>query len=198
MLIARIRDSRILIPVGRELTFVAPWSGPVSFRVNDETESPQAVTGDLHVTLERITQPALVDKEGKTTISTRVAKTKYLLFEPEGIRWQFTSYRSALEEPEQPTLLNGIAWWPLPDKPNTEGWREMTLKSHTPLLKTRAFAWAANPNGPKPHVLVLSVNSSAVTAGGRSPEQPGLTFTSNASHPHRVDCVISNHLLTHQ
>lgn len=198
MLIARIRDSRIVIPVGRELTFVAPWSGPISFRINDETESPKAVTGDLRVTLERIMHPALLDSDGKTTIATHVGKTKYLLFKPKGIHWQFTSYQSALEEPEYPTLLNGIAWWPLPDKPNTEGWREMTLKSHTPLLKTEAFAWAANPNGPKPHVAVLSANSSAVTAGGPSPEQPGLTFTSNASHPHRVDCVISNHRLANQ
>jgi serine/threonine protein kinase len=198
MLIARVRDSRIVLPVGPSLTFVAPWTGDLSFRVNHETESPQAFTGDLGVTLERVMHPALVDSDGKTTITTHVGKTKYLLFEPEGIRWQFTSYQSALEEPEYPTLLNGIAWWPLPDKPNTEGWREMTLKSHTPLLKTRAFSWAANPNGPKPHVAVLSANSSAVTVGGPLPKQPGLTFTNNASHPHRVDCVISNHRLAHQ
>ena len=192
MLIARIRDSRILIPVGRELTFVAPWSGPMSFRVNHESESPQALAGDLRVTLEKVSRPALVDKDGKTTISTRVNKTKYLLFEPEGIRWQFTSYQSALEEPEYPTLLNGIVWWPLPDKPNTEGWRGMTLKSHTPLLKTGAFAWAADPKGPKPHVAVLSANSSAVTAGGPSPEQPGLMFLGSSSNDRIAHCSITH------
>jgi serine/threonine protein kinase len=195
LLIAQIRDSRILLPVGPSLTFVAPWTGPLSFRVNHETESPQAVTGDLRVTLERVFRPALVDKDGKTTIATRVGKTKYLLFEPEGIRWKFSGVQSALDEPDYPVLLNGIAWWPLPDKPNTEGWRELMEKSRTPLLKTREFAWAADPNGPKPRVSVLSSNSSAVTAGGPSPEQPGLTFTSNASRPHRVDCVISTHRL---
>jgi serine/threonine protein kinase len=192
MLIARIRDSRILIPVGRELTFVAPWSGPMSFRVNDETESPQAVTGDLHVTLERIMRPALVDIDGKTTISTRVSKTKYLLFETEGIRWQFSSYQSALEEPEYPTLLNSIAWWPLPDKPNTEGWREMTLKSHTPLLKTRVFAWAANSTGVKPEVTMLSANSGAVTSEGPSDAQPGLLFLGSSSHDHIANCFITH------
>jgi serine/threonine protein kinase len=197
LLIGRIRDSRILLPVGRSLTFVAPWTGPISFRVNDETGSPQAVTGEVRVTLEKVSRPPLVDKDGKTTISTRVGKTKYLLFEPEGIRWQFSSFSSALDEPDYPVLLNGIAWWPLPDKPNMDGWLALTNTNRAPLLKTRAFAWAANPNGPKPHVAVLSANSSAVTAGGPSPEQPGLTFTNNAGHPHRVDCVISNHRLAH-
>jgi serine/threonine protein kinase len=162
LLIAQIRDSRILLPVGADLTFVAPWTGPLSFRVNDETESPQAVTGDLRVTLETVSRPALVDKDGKTTISTRVGKTKHLLFEPEGVRWQFSSFSSALDEPDYPVLLNGIAWWPLPDKPNTEGWRELTTTNRAPLLKTRAFSWVAFSNGSKP--VVASAGSS--TPGG--------------------------------
>ena len=193
MLIGRIRDSRILIPVGRELTFVAPWSGPMSFRVNDETESPQTVTGDLRLTLERITHPALVDSDGKTTITTHVGKTKYLLFEPEGIRWQFTSYQSALEEPESPTLLNGIAWWPLPDKPNTEGWREMTLKSHTPLLKTGAFAWAADPKGPQPVVVIAGKNGSGrlVTVKSTMPTEHGLAFSAADQAGGVVSCTLS-------
>lgn len=195
MLIARIRDSRILIPVGRELTFMAAWSGPMSFRVNDETESPQAVTGDLGVTLERVFRPALVDKDGKTTISTRVNKTKYLLFEPEGIRWQFTSYQSALEEPEYPTLLNGVAWWPLPDKPNTEGWRELTLKSLTPLLKTRAFAWAAVPSGPSlqiTHPFGLAATS-RVTAISPSTTTRALCFEESSTAGSIAECTLSRH-----
>lgn len=192
MLIARIRDSRILIPVGRELTFVAPWSGPMSFRVNDETEAPQAVTGDLRVTLEKVSHPALADKDGKTTISTRVSTTKYLLFEPEGIRWKFSGVQSALDEPDYPVLLNGIAWWPLPDKPNTEGWRELMEKTRTPLLKTREFAWAAGPNGPKPNVTMLSAGSSVVTATGATPAQPGLTFTGDHKDSVLNTCVLSH------
>ena len=44
-----------------------------------------------------------------TTISTHVAKTEYLLFEPEGIRWQYSSQQGAMEEGDRPTLINGIA-----------------------------------------------------------------------------------------
>ena len=193
ILLGRIRDSRIVIPVGRELTFVAPWSGPVGFRINDETESPQAVTGDLRVTLERIMHPALVDSDGETTISTHVGKTKYLLFEPEGIRWQFTSYQSALEEPEYPTLLNDIAWWPIPDKPNTEGWREMTLKSNTPLLRTRAFLWAADPHGPKPIVDSTSKRTSGglVRVESTNPREHRLVFTAADQAGGVVSCTVS-------
>jgi serine/threonine protein kinase len=191
MLIARVRDSRFLIPVGRELTFVAPWTGPLSFRVNTVTESPEAVSGDLRVTLECISRPALVDKEGKTTISTRVSKTKYLLFEPEGIRWQFANAQSAVEESDFPTLINGIVWWPLPDRPDAEGWMSVTQTNRTPLLKTRAFAWATDPKKAKPQISMVSVSNSVVTAEGPSLEQPGLTFSGSLEKPVVIHCVIA-------
>ena len=124
-----------------------------------------------------------------------MSTTKYLLFEPEGIRWQYSDFQSALEEPDYPVLLNGIAWWPIPDKPNTEGWRELTEKTRTPLLKTREFAWAADSGGPKPEIKMLSGGSPVVTAKGPSPEQPGLHFAGNVNRSCRVDCIISNHVL---
>jgi tRNA A-37 threonylcarbamoyl transferase component Bud32 len=192
LLIAKIRDSKILLPVGPSLTFVAPWTGEVSFRVNAVTEAPEAVSGDLRVTLERITRPALVDKEGKTTIATHVRKTKYLLFEPEGIRWQFSDFYNASLETDYPVLLNGIAWWPLPDKPDVQGWLALTTTSRAPLLKTRAFAWAADPKGPKPRLTVLSADSKAVTAEGPSPDQPGLRFTGSPETERVVRCSIAH------
>lgn len=191
MLIAQVQDSRILLPVGSDLTFVAPWTGALSFRVNHQTESPQAITGDFRVKLERVTRPNIVDNSGKTTINTFVTRTKYLLFEPDGIRWQFSNFQSAVEEPDNPVLLNDVAWWPLPDKPNTEGWRELTLKNKTPILKTSAFAWAADPHGPKPNVTVISAPGDAVHPTGPSPEQPGLMFSGMTSGPNAVECVIT-------
>ena len=193
MLLAKVRDSRILLPVGDGLTFVAPSSGDLSFRVNNETEATGAFTGDLRVTLEQVHRPRFVDADGKTMISTRVSKTKYLLFEPEGIRWQFSSFRSALDEPDYPVLLNGIAWWPLPDKPNMEGWRELTTTNRAPLLKTRAFAWAADPDGPKPKVTTAATNmrGTRVTGNGPSPAQPGIMFTGSSQTPRLIECVIS-------
>ena len=193
ILLSKVRDSRILLPVGDGLTFVAPSSGDLSFRVNNETEATGAFTGDLRVTLERVHRPGFVDADGKTMISTRVSKTKYLLFEPEGIRWQFSSFRSALDEPDYPVLLNGIAWWPLPDKPNMEGWRELTTTNRAPLLKTRAFAWAADPDGPKPKVTTAATNmrGTRVTGNGPSPAQPGIMFTGSSQTPRLIECVIS-------
>ena len=163
----------------------------MSFRVNHETESPQAVAGDLHVTLEKVSRPALVDKDGKTTISTRVAKTKYLLFEPEGIRWQYSSQQGAMEEADSPTLINGIAWWPRPDQRDTEGWNEFALTSRAPLLKTHAFAWAADPKKPKPRIAMPDSRGFTVTPQGPTPEDPGLMFTGRADAPRFVTCTFS-------
>lgn len=193
MLLARVQDSRILIPVGRELTFVAPWTGTMSFRVNHATESPQAVTGDFRAKLERVSKPVLVDNAGKTTISTRVSKTKYLLFEPEGIRWQYSDFQSALEEPDYPVLLNGIAWWPIPDKPNTEGWRELTEKTRTPLLKTREFAWAADPKGPKPVVDLADNNAPGqfVKVVNTNPREQRLVFAAPDQAGGVMSCMLS-------
>jgi serine/threonine protein kinase len=146
ILLASIRDSRILLPVGKTLSFVAPWTGDLSFRVNEKTELPEALSGDFCVKLERVFRPQFVDKDGKTTIETRVGRTKYLLFKPEGLQWEYESALGWVKDlnSESPTLVNGIAWWPLPDKPNTEGWRELNLTKRTPVLKTREFATCAS------------------------------------------------------
>ncbi len=191
MLLARIHESRFVLPVGTSLAFVAPWTGDINFRVNHETESPTAVTGHFHMTLERIVRPPLVDKDGKTTISTRVDNTKYLLFEPEGIRWQ-CSQLDLGKVADSPTLINGIAWWPRPDRRDTEGWLEFNLTSRTPLLKTQDFAWAADPKGPKPRVTkVLPTGDVAfVTAEGPSPEQAGLMFATSSPMTRRIECEI--------
>jgi hypothetical protein len=145
------------------------------------------------VTLERVSRPALVDEDGKTTIATRVSKTKYLLFESEGIRWKFSGVQSALDEPDYPTLLNGIAWWPLPDKPNTEGWRELMEKTRTPLLKTREFAWAADPNGPKPVVDPADKNASGqlVKVDNTNPREQRLVFTAPDQAGRVMSCKLS-------
>ncbi|MCE9632121.1 MAG: serine/threonine protein kinase [Planctomycetia bacterium] len=179
MLLAKVQDSRFVIPAGDGIDFMAPSSGDLSFRINEETEADAAISGDIRVTLERIHRPAFIDAGGKTTISTRVSQTKYLLFEAEGIRWQYPNFKGGIEEAEYPTLLNGIAWWPLPDKQNTEGWREFTVTSRTPLLKTRAFAWAADPDGPMPVVEIAgkSTVGELVTVESTPSGDRRITFT---------------------
>jgi len=192
VLLAQVRGSRFPFPVGRPLRFVAPWSGELTFRVNNEPESGDALSGEFQVTFERIPQPEFMDKDGKTTISTSVRSTKYLLFKPEGIRWQYTSAFASLQEPERPTLLNGIVWWPYPDKPDSESWLELHHGSHrTPLLKTRAFAWAAGPKGVKPVIASIetTVAGGSVSLEGPTPEQPGLTFQS--PDVDEITCVVS-------
>jgi hypothetical protein len=174
MLVGRIQDSRYTIPVGAGLTFVAPWTGELSFRVNEEPSPSEKLTGSMRVTLTEVRAPVLVDAAGRTTIATAVNTAKYLLFEPDGIRWRYLNFMSATDEASSPTLINGIAWWPLPDKPNAAGWLEVTKTSCSPLLKTSAFQWAA---GTGPDALRPVVISGAATVEGPKPDVPALKFS---------------------
>ena len=153
------------------------------------------MTGDLQLKLEYIPSPNFTDGDGRTTISTRVAQTKYLLFTPEGLQWQYKSYMGVLDElsEEHPTLINGVAWWPIPDKRNAQEWMSITQTSRTPLLKTRAFAWTAKANGLRPSMVSSggSTGSVEVTLSGPTTNTPSLAFVALEGAQHEVQCVIS-------
>ncbi len=191
---ATIRDSRILMPVVGSLTFVAPISGELSFQVDKGPAGEHDVPGDLRLTLEHVASPGFVAPDGKTTIATRVSGEKTLLFTPEGLQWHYKSYTGAIDElgDEHPTLINGIAWWPLPDKPNTQGWMTLTQTNRTPVLKTRAFAWAAEPRALRPEVVACSASTGteAVRIESPDPKTPGITFVAQIGSPSEIQCVI--------
>jgi hypothetical protein len=195
MLVGRVKDSRFTIPVGASLTFVAPWTGELSFRVNEEPDSQEKLAGSFRVALTRVTHPSLVDKDGKTTISAPVCSPKYLLFEPAGVRWRYLNHMSATEEPVYPTLINGIAWWPLPDKPNVEGWRELTQTSRSLILQTSAFSWAAGsgPTKVQPFVVTSPTNPAgdSVTIEGPAPDVPALKFRNPEGGTGVIRCTVS-------
>lgn len=194
MLIARVQDSRILLPVGEGLTFVAPTSGDLSFRVNNETEADGVFTGDMRITLERVYRPGFVDSSGKTTIATRVGAKKYLLLKSEGLQWEYASFMGISDDlsHECPTLINDIAWWPLPDKPNTEAWRVITLTNLTPVLSTPAFAWATEPNGSVPVIYEGNTNAASdlVSVESTGPGQHRLKFSNASNSNDFVTCTL--------
>lgn len=195
-LLASIRDSRVLIPIVGVLTFVAPSSGELLFQLNKEANGSHGTHRDLRVTLEHVVAPSFVDRDGKTTIATKVIREKTLLFSPEGLQWQYRSFTGATDElgDEHPTLINGIAWWPLPDKTNSQGWMTLTLTSRTPLLKTSAFPWAAESTALHPDMVAVSSNTGNAAVRVASPDQniPGITFDPAGGSPCEVQCVISS------
>jgi serine/threonine protein kinase len=195
-LLASIRDSRVLIPFVGGLTFVAPSSGELLFQLNKEANGSHGTHRDLRVTLEHVVAPSFVDRDGKTTITTKVIREKTLLFSPEGLQWQYRSFTGATDElgDEHATLINGIAWWPLPDKTNSQGWMTLTRTSRTPLLKTTAFPWAAEPKALHPDMVAVSSSTSNAAVRVESPDQnmPGITFVSDGGTPCEVQCVISS------
>jgi serine/threonine protein kinase len=182
MLLAKVSSRSLDMAVGPDLTFIAPATGALAFRMNERTRDAHT-TGRLEITLQRLPEPRFVDEEGETTIRTRVGEKDYLLFRPDGLQWQYTTLLKVTDG-EQPTLINGIAWWPERDPYDTV---------RSKVLKTRQFAWAANPRGPKPLVVNVPTNDplASVTPEGPVLDQPGLKFSDPADGDGEIGCTMA-------
>jgi hypothetical protein len=112
-----------------------------------------------------------------------VGEADYLLFRPDGLQWQYTTLLKVTDG-DQPTLINGIAWWPERDPYDTV---------RSKVLKTQQFAWAAKPGGLKPLVVNSPTNDPAasVTVEGPSSDKPGLKFSDPADIDGEIGCVVS-------
>lgn len=114
-MIARIADKSWSFRVGSDLTFIAPDSGVLSLRINEPENSGLNPEGTLTCTLQPILQPRFVDDAGRTSIWARVDAIDILLVSPRGLQWEYGGNwaRVGLHEGVFPTLVNGIAWWPI-------------------------------------------------------------------------------------
>lgn len=174
-------DRSVVAAVGAGLTFIAPYTDELRFRINDREKGVGDATGRLAIRLEYVPRPVFVDSEGRTTIRARVADTDYLLFRPDGLHWRYRL--GSITAGDFPTVINGIAWWPL--------YPPHSVKEST-LLPTRDFAWAAISAGPKPIVVNAATNpsGSGVTAEGPSADLPGLTFADPSEGDADLTCTI--------
>jgi hypothetical protein len=167
---------------GKGLTFIAPYSDDLLFRINERQKSVGDSKGRLTVRLEYVPRPGFMDATGKTTIQARVSDVDYLLFRPDGLQWRYKLDSGIAGN--YPTLINGIAWWPLYEPRDIR--RSM-------VLPTTAFAWAADPAAARP-VLENAPSNPAragVTAEGPTPDKPGLKFTDPADGEADLSCTIS-------
>ena len=132
--IARIGDNSWSIDIGPGLTFIAPDSGPLSFRINEPDTATLSPEGTLTCTLTPISQPRFVDDSGRTTIWAHIDNIDTLLVSPRGLQWEYGGQwaRVGLHEGVFPTLVNGIAWWPT--------WPDPVVSS---VLETTDFAGVA-------------------------------------------------------
>ena len=136
-LLARIGDKAWAIHVGADLTFIAPWSGPLAVKLNTPEGPSHPTAGVLKLQLLGVREPRFVNPDGTSTIAARIDDVDFLLITPEGLQWEYGGNwsRVGMHEGVYPTLVNGIAWWP--DWPDP-------LKSS--MLKTNAFAEGVTPD----------------------------------------------------
>jgi len=181
-LLAKVNSRSLDMAVGPDLTFIAPATGTLSFRVNERTRDANT-SGRLEITLQRLPEPRLVDDKGKTTIRARVGETDYLLFRPDGLQWQYTTLLTVTDG-DHPTIVNGVAWWPERDPYDTV---------RSKVLKTRQFAWAATAKGARPLVESSPTNDPAatVTPEGPTPDKPGLRFSDPAEGDREIGCTVT-------
>ena len=164
MLTAKVWDAAIIMAVGSGLKFIAPADGELAFRLNDRQLGDEDSRGKLSIELVPVPEPKLVSPDGTTTVITRVGEAKYLLFEPDGLRWEYQSMLSG-DEGDYPTLINGIAWWPE---------RDVRQVSRSKPLKTKLFSWAAGPEQISPKVVLIP---------GKNPPHAEVTNTAKTGIP---------------
>ena len=113
-LLARIGDKSWAIHVGADLTFIAPWSGPLAVKLNQPEGASHPDAGVLELRLVGVREPRFVNLDGTSTIAARIDDVDYLLITPEGLQWEYGGNwsRVGMHEGVYPTLVNGIAWWP--------------------------------------------------------------------------------------
>ena len=183
-LLAKVAGSDIVMGVGAGLTFIAPASGELSFRVNERKQPVKPGTGILAFGLEHVSRPEFVDKEGRCSISAPVMTTAYLIFVPNGLQWESSFLSDSGLDFEYPTLINGIAWWPE---------RDFQDIVRSKVLKTKDFAWAADPGRRSPVIVSPPSKESwcSVVVKGPEPETAGLTFSACPGVRCVVSCVIS-------
>lgn len=174
-------DRTIVGAVGAGLTFIAPYTDELRFRINDRQKGVGDAKGRLSFRLEYVPRPTFVGPDGSATIQARVSDADYLLFRPDGLQWRYKL--DSITAGDFPTLINGIAWWPLYEP------RDPKLST---VLATRDFAWAANPAGPRPEVANADSNpaGSGVTPEEPSPKTPGLKFADPKDGEADLSCTI--------
>lgn len=184
MLMAKVGDAATIMAVGAGITFISPGDGGLAFRLNDRQLGDEGSRGRLSIELGPVASPEFVAPDGTTTIITRVAGIKSLVFEPDGLRWEYASILSD-DADDYPVLINGIRWWPE---------RDVRKVTQSKLLRTAEFSWAAGPNAVEPKVTLppgLNNPHAEVLPGVSRAGCQTLRFSDPEQGVDEIYCVIS-------
>jgi hypothetical protein len=113
-LICRIGDENWDFYVPSRCRFVAPASGKLSFRMNDEGPvNARARSGACTVTIARV-EPEWVRPDGRVQIIARIDSTDWLHLSHDGPYWEWDGNwgKVGIQDGIYPTVINGIYWWP--------------------------------------------------------------------------------------
>lgn len=113
-LICRIGEENWDFYVSSDCRFLAPVSGPLSFRMNDDDRGNVAAKiGTCAVTVTRI-DPEWVRPDGRVEIIARIDTVDWLHLTAQGAYWEWDGHwgKVGMHDGVYPTIINGIYWWP--------------------------------------------------------------------------------------
>ena len=112
-LIGRIGSAEWTFYVGPACRFIAPVSGPLSFRINDINSPSAARNGRIDVTIAPAV-PEWLTHNGLCEILARVDDVDLLHISPKGMSWEWGGGWAKVGQHEGtwPTVINGTFWWP--------------------------------------------------------------------------------------
>lgn len=178
-LICRIGDASWDFYVGTDRRFVAPASGRLSFRMNDDDGKTSAKSGACFVSIAEI-EPQWIRSDGDIEIIARIDSKDRLHLTPQGPYWEWRGHlgKVGLQDGYYPTVINGIFWWP--------SWNSDKTTEKLPVT----VLWPAQPE----RVRIIQVDARRGDVGivRDEPTEVVLQFDKqNSPGSSQIGCVIS-------
>lgn len=177
-LMGKIGDEKWTFFVGPSCRFLAPISGRLSFKINDD-DSPEAQReGRLRLSITP-TRPHWVAADGTTEILARIDAADTFHITPQGVFWVYGGSwgKVGLHDGYYPTVINGIYWWP-----------QWPTKDQSDTLPITAL-WPRDPS--QFHLVKIEAKRGDIKLLGRSDSEIVIQFIDNGNGSSQVGCVIA-------
>lgn len=176
-LIGKIADENWTFFVGPSCRFLAPVSGRLSFKINDDDAADAQRDGRMRLTVTPTT-PHWVASDGTTEILARIDAADTFHITPQGVFWVYGGSwgKVGLHEGYYPTIINGTYWWP-----------QWPTKDHTDTLPITAL-WPRSPS--QFRLLKVEAKRGDVKLVDQSASEIVIKFIDNGLGSSQVGCVI--------
>lgn len=176
-LIGKIGDEKWTFFVGPSCRFLAPISGRLSFKVNDDDSPDAHREGRLRLSITP-TRPRWAAPDGTTEILARIDAADTFHITPQGVFWVYGGSwgKVGLHDGYYPTVINGTYWWP-----------QWPTKDQSDTLPVTAL-WPRDPS--QFRLVKIEAKRGDIKLVGQSDSEIVIRFIDNGNGSSQVGCVI--------